>query len=1045
MSIQVIESYLNKIKSLYQTGDAREHSYRGHLETLLNEIINDPSINVINEPRRMSDAGVPDYSITNTKNNVPIAHIEAKDIGDKDLEGKKENKEQFERYKKAFPNLIITDYLQFFFYKNGELKNQIILGTIENSKITVNANNFELFENTIKDVINFVSQTITKPIELAKRMAAKARVMESIIEKSLKSDNQEVADEAFKNQYKIFKSSLIHDLTEEQFADIYAQTIAYGLFAARLHDNDLNNFSRQEAQYLLPKTNPLLRGLFNYIGGVECDDRLVWIVDDLASIFLYADVATILNNDKKSKKINEDPIIHFYETFLSEYNPQLRKVRGVWYTPQPVVNFIVRAVDELLKTEFEINDGLSDESTVKIKIDETQAGSTKGGKQRQKEIKTHKVQILDPATGTGTFLAEAIKLIKEQYYGPSWSRYVEEHLIPRLHGFELLMASYAMAHLKLDLILNDTGYQPQQQQQRLKIYLTNSMEDYHQDTGTLFAQYLANESKEANQIKKETPVMVVIGNPPYSGESANKGDWIMNLMKSYKEEPGGNKKLQERNPKWLNDDYVKFIRFGQYHIEKNGEGILAFINPHGFLDNPTFRGMRWQLLSCFDKIYTIDLHGNTKKKETAPDGSKDVNVFDIQQGVSINLFIKTNKKKAKQLGEVYHYDLYGTRDSKYEFLLENSLKTIQFNKLLNKPPMYFMVPKDFEREKKYHQGIALTDLFPTNSVGIVTARDKILIADNKETLEQNIKENYDIDIDTQFIRNISYRPFDNKLIYYNTDLVERSRENVMQHFLLGENVGLVFKLGHPETNSSPIHISKSIIDFRSWSRPGMQGGDYIAPLYLYPNEKECNGLLERNKPARVPNLNSDGIKQISNALGLPFSNEKQEDENSFSPIDILDYAYARLHSPHYRETYREFLKIDFPYIPLPNPNHFWQFVEIGGALRHIHLLEDESLNKRTLDSKGEGSDKITNKLNSKDWVIHDHSVSLKINEDITLINIPQIAWEFYIGGYQPAQKWLKDRVGSQLTTEGFKHYNRILNALVATHDLMQKIDLIDKV
>jgi predicted helicase len=385
----------------------------------------------------------------------------------------------------------------------------------------------------------------------------------------------------------------------------------------------------------------------------------------LIQIFLACNVEEILKNYGKSTKM-EDPIIHFYETFLSEYDPKLRKARGVWYTPAPVVNFIVRAVDDILKTEFDMPQGLADTSKTKIKVNLQ-------GKQVEQEV--HKVQILDPATGTGTFLAEVIKHIYKKFEGQQgiWSNYVENHLLPRLNGFELLMASYAMAHLKLDLLLTDTGFKPTSNQ-RFRVYLTNSLEEHHQDTGTLFANWLSTEANEANHIKRDTPVMCVIGNPPYSGVSSNNGEWISKLIEDYKYIDGVH--FNERKH-WLNDDYVKFIRYGQHFIEKNGSGVLAFINPHGFLDNPTFRGMRWNLLKTFDKIYTIDLHGNSKKKETAPDGSADVNVFDIMQGVSINFFIKTGKKKVNEIGKIFHFDLFGKRENKYEFLFNNSLKTVR--------------------------------------------------------------------------------------------------------------------------------------------------------------------------------------------------------------------------------------------------------------------------------------------------------------------------------------------------------------------------------
>lgn len=626
-----LEQYIQNIDKRYRLGNATEHTFRGDLQQLVESLVQD--IRATNEPKRQS-CGAPDYILT--KKEIPVGFIEAKDIGDKDLEGAKKtgNKEQFDRYKASLNNLIFTDYLSFHLYRDGEFVTKISIGEVTEKGIKPLTENFAKFENLIKDFCSHIGQTIKSSKKLAEMMAGKARLLSDVIEKALTSDEANHEDSTLKDQMLAFKQILIHDITAQGFADVYAQTIAYGMFAARLHDPTLPTFSRQEAAELIPKSNPFLRKLFGYIAGPDIDDRIKWIVDSLVEIFLACNVEEILKNYGKSTKM-EDPIIHFYETFLSEYDPKLRKARGVWYTPQPVVNFIVRAVDEILKTEFDLPQGLADTSKTKIKVDVQ-------GKKVEQEV--HKVQILDPATGTGTFLAEVVKHIHLKFEGQQgiWSNYVENHLLPRLNGFELLMASYAMAHLKLDLLLTETGYKPTKDQ-RFRVYLTNSLEEHHQDTGTLFANWLSTEANEANHIKRDNPVMVVIGNPPYSGESANKGEWIMNLMEDYKKEPGGKEKLKERNPKWINDDYVKFLRYGQHYIEKNGEGILAFINPHGFLDNPTFRGMRWNLMKTFDKIYTIDLHGNAKKKETAPDGSSDQNVFDIMQGVSINIFVKKKK------------------------------------------------------------------------------------------------------------------------------------------------------------------------------------------------------------------------------------------------------------------------------------------------------------------------------------------------------------------------------------------------------------------
>lgn len=1054
-----IEQYIEKVSTRLKSGISREHSYRGDLETLIRELVK--GVEITNEPANVTDCGNPDYVIT--KGKIPVGYIEAKDIG-KDLNGK-QYKEQFDRYKKALDNLIITDYVWFQFFQNGELIHEIRIGEIENNIVKPLSDNFSEFENLIKNFCTHIGQTIKSSKKLAEMMASKARLLQDILERAITSDEETQENTSLREQYKTFKDILIHDLSPKAFADIYAQTLAYGMFAARLHDATLDDFSRQEAAELIPKSNPFLRKLFGYIAGPDIDDRIVRTVDNLAEVFRATNVEQLLKNFGKATQTH-DPIIHFYETFLAEYDPKLRKARGVWYTPEPVVNFIVRAVDDILKTEFDLPQGLADTSKTKIKVP-IQASK------KMQEIEVHKVQILDPATGTGTFLAEVVKFIYSKRFKAmqgAWSGYVDEHLIPRLNGFELLMASYSMAHLKLDMLLRDTGYKATKNQ-RFNIYLTNSLEEHHPDTGTLFSNWLSTEANEANHIKRDTPVMCVIGNPPYSGESANKGDWIMNLMDDYKKEPGGKEKLNERNPKWINDDYVKFLRYGQYYIEKNGSGVLAFINPHGFLDNPTFRGMRWNLLKTYDRIYTIDLHGNNKKKEVAPDGSPDVNVFDIMQGVSINIFIKTGKKKGNGLGDVLHYDLYGQRDYKYNFLRDNSIKSVEFNKLQNKAPMYFMVQKDFELETAYNKGIVLNDLFPVNNVGIVTSRDGFVIDDEKQELITRIKSFFELEkenllqtfnlrenktwkidevkqqakqFDVKSIVSVNYRPFDKKILYYNNYFIERSRNEVMKHFAGNSNIGLVIGrqgqvVGSMRWNLA--FITDSITDFNLYYR----GGGNTYPLYQYPESSEQQTIEQSAE--RIPNLNSEIINKIADKLDLSFTNEKEETENTFAPIDILDYIYAVLYSPTYREKHKEFLKIDFPRIPYPkNKDTFWQLVELGKQIREIHLLESPTVEEYITGYPINGDNTITTKIGKKDWEITDKENGLGriwINSEQYFENIPLIAWEFYIGGYQPAQKWLKDRKERTLNFDDILHYQKIIVALSETDRLMKEIDKIE--
>lgn len=1059
-----LEQYIDNINQRYTLGNATEHTFRGDLQQLLESLV--PEIRATNEPKRQS-CGAPDYILT--KKDIPVGFIEAKDIGDKDLEGKKKsvNKEQFDRYKASLDNLIFTDYIDFHLYNDGEFVTKIAIAEITEKGIVALPQNFATFENLIKDFCTHIGQNIKSSKKLAEMMAGKARLLSDVIEKALTSDETHNEDSTLKEQMIAFKSILIHDITPKGFADVYSQTIAYGMFAARLHDPTLDTFSRQEAAELIPKSNPFLRKLFGYIAGPDIDDRIKWIVDNLTEIFLACNVEEILKNYGKTTKM-EDPIIHFYETFLAEYDPKLRKARGVWYTPAPVVNFIVRAVDDILKTEFDLPKGLADTSKTKIKVNTQIPDKNFKSGYKQVEQEVHKVQILDPATGTGTFLAEVIKHVNKKFKGQEgiWSGYVENHLLPRLNGFELLMASYAMAHLQLDLLLKETGFKPTKDQ-RTRVYLTNSLEEYHPDTGTLFANWLSSEANEANHIKRDSPVMCIMGNPPYSGESANKGDWIMDLMQDYKKEPGGNEKLKERNPKFINDDYVKFLRYGQHFIEKNGSGVLAFINPHGFLDNPTFRGMRWHLLKTYDKIYTIDLHGNSNIKETCPDGSPDINVFDIQQGVSITIFVKTGKKKANNLGKVFHYDLFGKRDDKYDFLSNNSLKTIPYTELPLKAPMYYMVPRDYQTEEEYNKGFLLNELFIKTTIGVQTHRDELVIDIDKSHLikrfkdifsnddkpflisKYNIKEsnhwklNNIIEKEKTFneneLRKITYRPFDEREIYYNESFVDRTRRSVGSELIKDNLVLNIAKIVKAEWNHTL--ITKSIPTAISMDI----NGTYFTPLYVYP---KINGqqTIEKNEE-RKPNLNQEIVDVIATKLDLVFTSEKDILENTFSPIDILDYIYAVLHSPTYRKKYNAFLKTGFPKVTYPkDKNTFWELTKLGGEIRQIHLLESQKSEDYITSYPVNGDNKVTRKITKTNIgyeQIDETKGKVWINDEQYFDNVPLAAWGFYIGGYQPAQKWLKDRKERTLEFDDILHYQKIIVALCETDRIMKEIDKIE--
>ncbi|MGB6092294.1 MAG: type ISP restriction/modification enzyme [Moheibacter sp.] len=1049
-----IEQYIENINQRYQLGNATEHTFRGDLQQLLESLV--PTIRATNEPKRQK-CGAPDYILT--KKDIPVGFIEAKDIGDKDLDGAKKtgNKEQFDRYKASLNNLIFTDYINFHLYREGEFVTKIAIAEITDKGIKPLPENFGNFENLIKDFCVHVGQTIKSSKKLAEMMAGKARLLADIIEKSLTSDEENQENSTLKDQMLAFKQILIHDITPQGFADVYAQTIAYGMFAARLHDPTLETFNRQEAAELIPKSNPFLRKLFGYIAGPDIDDRIKWVVENLSEIFLACNVEEILKNYGKSTKM-EDPIIHFYETFLSEYDPKLRKSRGVWYTPQPVVNFIVRAVDDILKTEFDLPQGLADTSKTTIKVNTQTADKRSATGYKQMEQEVHKVQILDPATGTGTFLAEVVKHIHKKFQGQQgiWSNYVETHLLPRLNGFELLMASYAMAHLKLDLLLTETGFKPTSNQ-RFKVYLTNSLEEHHQDTGTLFANWLSTEANEANHIKRDSPVMCVIGNPPYAVSSTNKNDWIQDLISDYK------KNLNERKIN-LDDDYIKFIRYGQHYIDKNGSGVLAYISNNSFIDGITHRQMRKHLLETFDKIYILDLHGNAKKKEVCPDGSPDQNVFDIMQGVSINIFVKTDKKKKTELGEVYHFDLQGKRNHKYETLNNSTISNMKWAKLEFKKPYYFFVPKDFESEENYKKGFKVDELFIEKVPGLETIRDAITIHFKQEdlknvvndflTLEENeiaskyntkdardwkisrAKEDVKLNIDNKKVwQNVYYRPFDTRKTFYSgkqNGFVCNGRYNVMKN-LLEDNLALIVPR---QTTQDYRHnfITNKIFEGNITASAKLFGTGNGFPLYIYPETNGQQTIEQSNE--RKPNLKTEIVNQIADNLGLTFTNEKETTENTFSPIDILDYIYAVLHSPTYREKYKEFLKIDFPRVPYPkDKDTFWQLVKLGGEIREIHLLESPTVEIYITQYPIDG-DNVVGKTKFQDGKVY-------INETQYFDNVPQVAWEFYIGGYQPAQKWLKDRKDRKLEFDDILHYQKIIVALTETDRLMKEIDKIE--
>ena len=1037
---QAVANYVTKITQRVKDGHTSEHTFRKDLEDLINALV--PTVRVTNEPSQVTDCGNPDFLIS--AKDIPIGFIEAKDIG-KDLSSKL-YQEQFDRYKAALDNLIITDYTSFEFYEYGELVAKSRLTRI--SPKDADYSHASLFQEDYADDIDrfiellhhfcgYKGQTIKSAPRLAKMMAGKARLLENTLYKALMSDEASNANTELRDQFNTFKSVLIHDLTPTDFADIYAQTLAYGMFAARLHDDTLDTFSRQEAAELIPKTNPFLRKLFSHVAGVDIDERIKPTVENLAEVFRATDVAAILHNFGKTTQ-TQDPIIHFYETFLAEYNPKLRKQRGVWYTPEPVVQFIVRAVDDILKSEFDLPDGIADTSKIEVeKQTQTPDKRSKTGYKTIKEL-VHKVQILDPATGTGTFLAAIIQHIfhsQFEHMGGIWSSYVEQDLLPRLHGFELLMASYAMAHLKLDMLLTDTGYQPINPK-RLQVYLTNSLEEHHADTGTLFAGWLSAEANEANAIKRDAPVMVVMGNPPYAVSSTNKGEWIEGLVADYK------KDLNERNIQPLSDDYIKFIRYGQHYIEKNGEGVLAFITNNSFIDGIVHSQMRKNLMEAFDKVYILNLNGNARNTEKAASGDKDENVFDIMTGVSINIFVKSKSSNTVSRAKVYYGSLLGNRKDKYSTLNNSNIEKLTDLIELSEHTRFSFKSFESNNFSSYSESFKLDELFDKSSTGVETGDDKNHYSFLKTDLHTS---------------RVVYRPFDIRFCDYRPSILRRAAyANFKNLEPYVDNYFLAVPRQTTTETWTHISVEKGLFDNRA--HYSNKGRSSVYPLYLYPEPEEDaqTELLEsQDTPKRVPNLDPDIVVEIATAIGLTFTDEKTNKAGTFAPIDILDYIYAVLHSPTYRETYKEFLKIDFPRVPYPSDaDTFWQLVALGGELRCIHLLESSKLKAQRmtlgLGYPQQGDNSVTRKMtkNSIGFELDEGSDTIGkvwINDEQYFSKVPLIAWEFYIGGYQPAQKWLKDRFERTLDHNDVAHYMNIIAALSLTSEIMQQIDAIEVV
>ncbi len=1016
-SIESFSRYIHAIENKLAMDDATEHTHRAALQALIESLFS--GVSATNEPKHIK-CGAPDFVIR--KGAITVGYIEAKDIG-KSLD-ETEKTDQLKRYLNSLTNLVVTDYLEFRWYVDGEKRLSAHLGTpAKDGKIKRDKEGIQAVAELLATFLDHQAEKVGTPQELAQRMARLAHMIRDLIIEAFK---QEAESGSLHNQLAAFRDNLIPDLSPEYFADMYAQTIAYGLFAARCTAPDNKEFTRFDAAQNLPKTNPFLRKLFQHIAGYELDDRIAWLVDDLAQVLAQADMEAVLKNfGKHSGK--EDPVVHFYETFLKAYDPKVREMRGVYYTPEPVVSYIVRSIDHLLKTRFNKPMGLADDNTL----------------------------ILDPATGTATFLYMVINEIRQAFAGQEgmWNDYVAGKLLKRIFGFELLMAPYAVAHLKLGLLLQETGYEFQSDE-RLGVYLTNTLDEAIKHSETLFARWISEEANAAAEIKKEKPIMVVLGNPPYSGHSANKGEWARQLVERYKTVDG--KPLGEKNPKWLQDDYVKFLAFGQWRIERTGQGILGFITNHSYLDNPTFRGMRQSLMSTFTDIYILNLHGNAKKKEVAPEGGKDENVFDIQQGVAIGIFAKEQGKTSP--ATVHYADLWGLREDKYLALLESDIAATGWAELNPSSPFYLFIPRDEAQLDEYEKGWKITNIFPINNIGMQTHRDyfvtdmdrKILharismfrdtvISDEEVRTQFNLGEwdvatarkkvHDDKDWEGRFVSCL-WRPFDFRYLYYHKDLIDRPRSQITEP-LLQHNMALL-AMRQIALQGGCSHFLVSSVPSIDRVFYSDKGAASVFPLYLYPAE----GEMQFDGGNCRPNLNPEFIKAVSEKLGLKFVVDGRGNlEQTFGPEDIFYYAYAVFHSPTYRTRYAEFLKIDFPRLPLTSDKELFKALAAKGAeLVSLHLMESLALNKPITKYPITGS-------NTVDKISYDdNNQRVNINKTQYFEGVPPEVWNFHIGGYQVCQKWLKDRKGRTLTYDDLTHYQKVIVALKETIRLMVKID-----
>lgn len=1023
------KKYLENLANVFRAGDAREESFYSTLADLIRGVAKATGhcgviVTVLPRP---TEAGNPDFRVWDGMSRI-VGYLEAKSPTEELLD-RVEGSAQLQRYQNTFPNFILTNFLEFRLYRYGRLVSVAKLGrpfvltTLQQTPPLENADKvFALLDQ-------FLGFSLPTPLTaqiLAVELAKRTRFLRDIVQQQL---TEEIAsgNGYLLGFYEAFQKFLIGSLTKDEFADLYAQSITYGLFAARTRAT--NGFSRRVAFEYIPTTVGVLRELFRFISLGKLPEEMAWIIDDIAEVLAVADVGEMMTRYYHEGR-GSDPVVHFYETFLAEYDPEERERRGVYYTPDPIVSYIVRSLHTLLRSHFGKNDGLA----------------------------SNEVTLLDPAAGTMTFVARAAELAVEEFtkkYGVGGREaFIRNHILGNFYAFELMMAPYAVGHLKMGFFLEELGHRLQDDE-RIPFYLTNSLDMKELEASKLPGlSSLAEESRLAGRVKKDQPILVILGNPPYSGHSANKGEWILRQIETYKQVDG--KPLGEKNPKWLQDDYVKFLRFAQWKIEQAGRGVVGMITNHGYIDNPTFRGMRRSLMQTFNEIYLLDLHGNSLKRERSPDGNTDENVFDIRQGVAIALLIKTGERNSSS---VYHADLWGVRKYKYEWLKEHDVKTTQWVKINPRPNFYLFVPHDKAGVERYDTFISVTDIFEKYSVGIVTGRDRLAIhwtADkvwatvlnfsridpemarqaygfgNKVSLKR-IKQAQD-DVKNPRKNNIVpvlYRPFDVRYTYYTgtaNGFHERPRPEIMRHMLSGQNLALITSRLTKGESFRHAQVTCNIVEVICMS-PKTSNNGFVFPLYLYPAIEQVDLFRAVEPMQRRPNLRKKVLTALAEAYG-----------QSPTPEQILHYIYGVLYAPSYREKYADCLRLDFPRVPFPSdPELFWDLAALGEQLVAFHLLKSPVLDSPTCRFEGRGDNRVAkNRCQGFQYLTRDERVY--INQTQYFEPVPLEVWEYAIGGYRVCEKWLKDRKGRQLTLNEIRTYCRIVTALEHTIRIQEEID-----